>query len=362
MKTLEEARLEYRSHSIRWGFKWALWCACFWGIWYVPGSAIWFEAPYVNMAFETSDELLLSAAVITTLTAITVLISLFVWTGVLHKWEEYGRTFRQMRKISKWFFLAAIFGGPCAIFGSYMAIAFIGGVFAAVAALLYPIVGATIAKLWYHERITTRAAIGIFVIVIGGISVFALGIFEELSGVSEQSNAWLGYLGGAMAAVGWGIEGAVAGRALDVTDPDVGITIRFTAETLYWCLLILPGIMIFTDAPVLQMLADTMNFWAIVWLIFAGFTFGFSYVCWYKSFPLIGVGRGQAIASFYAVFAVFYLTIFTLDFPQWNFILGLVLAITGIFIMFYEDESKMEVIRDIKTTTHIDDKGHLERA
>jgi drug/metabolite transporter (DMT)-like permease len=347
MKTIEQARDEQRTHSIRWGFKWAFWCACFWGLWYVPGSAIWYEVPYVNMGFETSGELLLAAAIITTLTAITVLISLYVWIGTLNKWGEYGRTFRQMKKLSKWFFIAAIFGGPCAIFGSYMAIAFIGGVFAAVAALLYPIVGATIAKLWYHEKITTRTALGIFIIVVGGVSVYAPGIIEEMTGASTQTNAWLGYLGGVMAAVGWGIEGAVAGRALDVTDPDVGITIRFTAETIYWCVLILPGVMIFTDAPVMQMISDTMNLWAIIWLLFAGFTFGFSYVCWYKAFPLIGVGRGQAIASFYGVFAVVYLTIFTLDLPQWNFLLGLGLAIIGGFIMFYEDESKMEVVRDV---------------
>ena len=59
------------------------------------------------------------------------------------------------------------------------------------------------------------------------------------------------------------------------------------------------------------------------------------------------MGRGQAIASFYGVFAVVYLTIFTLDLPQWNFLLGLALAIIGGFIMFYEDESNMEVVRDV---------------
>ena len=361
MKTLEEARLEYRSHSIHWGFKWALFCACFWGLWYVPGSAIWFEAPYVSMAFEEPGELLVAAAIITTLNAITVLISLFVWNVVQHKMGEYRRTFRQMKKLSKWFFLAAIFGGPCAIFGSFMAIAFVGGVFAAVAALLYPIVGATLAKLWYKEKITTRAALGIFVMVIGGITVFAPGIIEEITGASGGSSVWLGYLGGAMAAIGWGIEGAVAGRALDVTDPDVGISIRFTAEVLYWCVLILPGIIIFTDYPVLQIIADTMNFWGIVWLTLAGFTFGYSYVCWYKSFPLIGVGRGQAVASLYGVFAVVFLAIFTLDLPEWNFVVGLVLAVGGGFIMFTEDGSKIEVIRDIGTSSHIDNSGHLER-
>lgn len=355
---VEQARLQYRSNGIRWGFKWALWCAVLWGAWYIPGTALWYEAPYVNMAFEEQGELILAAAVITTFNAIAVLIFLYIWTGVLGKWGEYGRTFRQMRKLSKWYFFAAIFGGPCAIFGSYLAIAYIGPVFAAIAGLLYPIIGATLARLWYNENITTRAALGIFVIVVGGVSIFAPGIMSELSG--GGTGAWLGYVGGAMAAVGWGVEGAIAGRALDVTDPDVGITIRFTAEVLYWIAIVVPLILIFSDAPVGQIILDTFNVKAITWLLLAGITFGFCYVSWYKSFPLIGVGRGQAIASLYGLFAVVFLAIFTLDIPNWNFLLGLALTVTGSFIMFTENQSEMEVMRNVGNPKHADAQGHIE--
>ena len=43
-----------------------------------------------------------------------------------------------------------------------------------------------------------------------------------------------------MTAVGWGLEGAVAGRVMDITDSDVGVTIRYTAEPIYWFLIIIP--------------------------------------------------------------------------------------------------------------------------
>ena len=46
-----------------------------------------------------------------------------------------------------------------------------------------------------------------------------------------------------------------------------------------------------------------------------GLTFGFCYVAWYKSFPLIGVGRGQAIAALYGPFALVWLYVFTLNHP-----------------------------------------------
>lgn len=345
--SLGEARAKFTASSIRWGFMWALWCAVLWGAWYVPGSAVWFEAPYVNLTYETNAEFLLAAAVLTTFNAISVLIFLFVWNGVLGKWGEYGRTIRQMRTISKWFFIGAIFGGPMAIFGSYLAIGYIGGAFAAISALMYPIVGATLARLWYQEKITKRAAIGIFIIMAGGITVYAPGIIGEFTGTGDSG--WLGYLGGAMAALGWGIEGAIAGRGLDVADPDVGITVRFTAEVIYWVALILPSIYLFTDQPVAELVWATFNWGAMGWLILAGVTFAFCYVSWYKSFPLIGVGRGQAIAALYGLFAVIFLAAFTLKFPQWNFLAGLGLFVLGGFVMYTENDEVLEVVRAVST-------------
>ncbi len=342
---LARARTRYRDRSVRWGYIWALWCAVLWGAWYVPGSAVWHELPYAEMAFATPQEFLVAAAVITTFNAVAVLLFLFLWTGALEKWREYGRTLRRFRSLSKWYFLAAVFGGPCGLFGTYLAIGYIGPVFAAVAALLYPIVGATLARLWYRENITARAALGILVIVAGGVTVFAPGILGEVSG--SGTGAWLGYLGGAMAAVGWGVEGAIAGRALDVSDPDVGITIRFTAEAFYWVFIILPLIGLFAEVPVMPIVVATFDSGTLTWLMLGGLAFGFCYVSWYKSFPLIGVGRGQAIAAFYGVFAVVFLAVFTLSFPDWNFLLALALTVTGGFLMITEGSEAIEVVRRV---------------
>ena len=343
MTTMNEARIRHRRRTVRWGYIWALWCAVFWGAWYLPGTAVWSVPPFAAMSFRTSDEFLAAAVVITALNAVGVLIALFIWLASLEKLGEFWRTLRQFRKISIWFFLAAIFGGPCALFGSYLAIGFVGPVFAAVAALLYPIIGASLARLWYNEKITLRAAIGILVIVVGGVSIFVPGIAAETASAGDL--IWIGYLGGAMAAFGWGVEGAVAGRALDITDPDVGITIRFTAEVFYWVFLLLPGFALCFETPVYEVMRATVNFWALVWLSLAGISFGFCYVCWYKSFPLIGVGRGQAIGALYAVFAVIFLAVFAFRFPDWNFLAGLALAVAGSFLMVTEPADIVEVVR-----------------
>lgn len=339
------AKAAFRARSIRWGFIWALWCAVLWGAWYVPGAAIWQEQPFAAMNMDDTRQFLTAAAVITTFNAFAVLIFLFLWLVVLEKFGDFVRTVTRVRKISKWYFAAAVFGGPMAIFGSFLAMGYVGAVFAAIAGLLYPIVGATIARVWYKEKITMRAALGILVIIGGGIAIYAPGILGELSSASTSQASWLGYLGGAMAALGWGIEGAVAGRALDVTDPDCGITVRFTAEVFYWSCLVLPALALFGDIDVIHLILGTLNLKAITWLLLAGITFGFCYVAWYKSFPLIGVGRGQAIAALYGAFAVVFLAAFTLQFPEWNFLVGLTLVVAGAFLMYTEKSDVLEVVR-----------------
>jgi drug/metabolite transporter (DMT)-like permease len=343
MQTLEQLRESYRLKSIRWGFYWALWCALLWGLWYIPGTAVWYEKPFVDLGSSGTSEYLMTAAVITAFSAIAVLFSLYVWLGVLGKIGEYGRTIRRFR-ISKWFYLGAIFGGPCALFGSFLAIGYVGPLFAAIAALMYPVVGASLARLWYHERISQRAAIGIAVILIGGICVYVPGLINELANPSDS--AWLGLLGGLMAAFGWGIEGAIAGHALDVSDPDVGITIRFTGEVFYWLFIIMPLIVIFSDYDIIGLMLASLSFWPLIWILLSGGCFGFCYVAWYKSFPLIGVGRGQAIAAFYGIFAVIFIAIFTLTLPEWYFIIGLILTIIGGALMFTEKSKMLEIIRN----------------
>lgn len=351
MGNYEQAKMKYRAKTIRWGFIWALWTAVLWGAWYVPGTAVWSEIPYVNMAFDSTGQFLQAAAVITAFNAIFVLLFLFVWLGVLQKWGEYVRTIRQFSKISKWYFLGAIFGGPMAIFGSFMAMGYVGAVFAAVSALMYPLVGTLLAYFWYHERITRRAVLGMLLIIAGGAMVYGLGLFEELK---TGGSAWLGYLGGIMAAFGWGIEGAIAGRALDVTDADVGITVRFTAETLYWVVIILPITILFGNGEAGPMISQTINLWAMTWLALAGITFAFCYVSWYKSFPLIGVGRGQAIGDLYGIFAIIFTAIFTLNFPKWNFLIGSLFAIVGGFVMYTEKRDVLEVIRSVPNVSTVE--------
>ncbi len=147
-----------------------------------------------------------------------------------------------------------------------------------------------------------------------------------------------------MAAVGWGIEGAIAGKGLDIAEPDVGITLRFLGENLiYWVILI--PIAAFMGYPILSYAIAAINPLSLLILAFAGITFGFCYVSWYKSFPLIGVGRGQGVANLYGLCAVIFIYLFFGSVPAWTIWVGAAFCIAGSFIMFFEEAGEIESLR-----------------
>lgn len=314
----------------------------------MPSTALWYEHPYVDIAPELQNLRLAATAVMTWVHAIMVFFFLLLWNTVLGKVKDYGRTMVRFRKISKWYALASLCGGPLAIFGSYMAMGFVGPVFAAVTSLFYPVIGAIIARLWYKERISPRAAIGMAIIIFGGMVIYGPGLFGEMGGGNQYT--WLGYIGGIMSAIGWGTEGAVAARAMDVSDPDVGIHCRFSFEILFWGIFILPALGFFTDLPIAQLIIDTVsNPKAMLWIVLASACHAYCYTSFYKSFSLIGVGRGEAIGNLYAVFALIFIAAFTLQLPAWYFVLGLVLTVLGSFVMFSESAESVAQLRDVDT-------------
>lgn len=345
--SLDKALHQHFLRSQRWGFSWAIWTAVLWGAWYVPGTAMWYEEPFVSIDNGDHGMRMAATAVMTWIHAVVVLFFLMIWNGTLGKLGDYGRTIIRFRRISKWYALASLCGGPMAIFGSYMAMGYVGPVFAAITSLFYPVVGAVIARLWYQEKISGRAALGMTIIIMGGVIIYGPGLFGEIN-ISEN-HAWLGYVGGIMSAIGWGAEGAVASRAMDVTDPDVGIQCRFTFEILFWGVLVLPLIFLFTELPVLALLTDMLSSQMVmIWMVLASICHAYCYTSFYKSFSLIGVGRGEAIGNLYGVFAVIFVMLFTLELPEWYFLIGLVVTVSGSFVMFREPAETVSKLREAR--------------
>lgn len=344
---IESFKIKEYKKKVKKGYMWAIFSALLWGIWYIPGTVIWELNPFDTMWGEIGSShgdtvaLIVIAVLISAFSAAMIILTLGVWNLVTGKFKEIKRTAFQFKSCSKWFILAAVCGGPLAIFGSYMAMGFVGGAFAAVASLLFPVVSSIVANRWYGERITRRAAIGIFLIIIGGISIYFGGMVTEMMADGVR---WFGYLGGAMAALGFGLEGAVAGKGIDLAEPDAGLYVRFLAEVILWWAIIIP-ILIILGFPMLTYAIAVFEPLTLLVLVFIGLSFGYCYAACYKAFPLIGVGRGQGVANLYGLCAVVFVLLFIGDFPGWTLLIGGALCLIGSTVMYSENVSE-EAIRD----------------
>jgi drug/metabolite transporter (DMT)-like permease len=110
----------------------------------------------------------------------------------------------------------------------------------------------------------------------------------------------------------------------------------------------------FTDLPIKDLIIGTISHGkAMLWIVLAAACHAYCYTAFYKSFSLIGVGRGEAIGNLYAVFALIFIAAFTLQLPQWYFILGLIVTVAGSFVMFSEPAESVAELRE-----NIDNKSY----
>jgi drug/metabolite transporter (DMT)-like permease len=141
----------------------ALLCAIYWGVWYVPGYAVW-EMPdflpqvMVNMenaGFGGDANYTMACILLCLVNAIIDTLILFIWNGALGKIGELKRTFVEFKAANIYFVYAGICGAG-AVFGTYVAAQFLNPGFAAVAGVLYALVGTIMSVLYLHQKITKR--------------------------------------------------------------------------------------------------------------------------------------------------------------------------------------------------------------
>jgi drug/metabolite transporter (DMT)-like permease len=298
--------------KFRFGIIAALLCAVYWGVWYVPGYAVWempdfLPAAMVNMenaGYDSDVTYTMACILLCLVNAIIDTLILFIWNGALGKMGELKRTFVEFKAANIYFLYAGICGAG-AVFGTYVAAQFLNPGFAAVAGVLYALVGTVMSVLYLHQKVTKRGYIAVVIMIVGAFVLFAGTIF----GGAESSNMTLGIIGGAMCAICWGLEGTFAGKALDYCEPDCGIQLRFFWETVLW--IIVCVVLAISGVPIFSTMASIVTDpYILLVVILLGFSFAWCYVTWYKSFPFIGVARGQAIGSLYAACSIVFMVLF----------------------------------------------------
>lgn len=341
-------RLKNRRKRIKYGYVMALFTCILWAMWYIPGNLMWVISPFADLydvvvvSHGDNVAMIVVAVLISAGNALAGGLMLFLWNAPLRKLKEMKRTIVEFHNVTKYLIIGSVCAGPIAIFGSYLATGFIGAAFAAVACLGYPVVGTLLSATWLGQKISKRAIFAIAVIVCGCISVYLGGLINELASGNVRP---LGYIGGLMAIFGWGLEGAVAAKAMEVAQPDVMFHIRVMSEAGLWWLIIIP-IFLLAGFPFIDYIVMLFtNPVSLMVILVSGLTFGFCNLTWYKSFALIGVGRGQGLAAMNALFALVFIFIFTGVVPQWTLAIGGIVCVIGLLIMFSEDDSNLETLK-----------------
>jgi drug/metabolite transporter (DMT)-like permease len=358
LSDLEAIRKIDHKKKVRIGLIMGLLCALYWGLWYVPGSAVWgldiMVNAKINIAAAKPDldidtVHILACIFLTGLNAIFCAFVLFIWNGALRKLPEFRREFKQVRGASKYFVMAGICGA-CAVLGTYLAASFLSPGFAAIAGLLYPVIGTILSVLYLKQKVSRRGYISILVLLAGGITLYSGSL---ITGGTEGS--LIGIVGGIMAALGWGLEGVCAGKALDVCEPDVGLHLRFVFEAIFWILVM--TVLACTGIPIFDTIGELLDPVTFLVFILLGLSFAWCYVCWYKCFPFLGVARGQAVGSLYAACAVIFLVMFsgpeaalgydsdTMFVIVSTTVLGLVICLFGSYLLASEDTEGMVSLR-----------------
>jgi len=333
-----------KKSRVKWGFIWALVCAVMWGIGYVPLQAIWGIEPLsVLYNFEDPNTGYLVGSYLDAFVQAMMfgIILSIVWVGCTGKFREYKRVFTN-RRILKWLFFGALFGGPLAIFGSALATGYIGATFAASVSLLACVVGALIARIFNHEKFSIKAIIGIIVIVVGGVIILdPVEMINNIMHPAGEGNIALGYIGAIMAVVGWGVEGNLSIRALNITDADASLPVRFSVEFIFWIIIMLPLLLCiigpdkFFDCMIQTFSAGPFLFWMAI----CALSLGFCYAAQYKAFPLIGVGRTLCLCNMYVPVSMIALAFFLGAPLNILLVIGSAIAIIGTFIMYWEKGS-----------------------
>lgn len=348
---LEEQSLKVRKRRVMWGLVWAILCAAFWGIGYVPLDIQWMVPPFNNNAGLTDNAYLIcSIFMAATQAMIYTVIMFLIWAGLTGKFKETVRTIAHA-KFDKSIIMGAVFGGPCAVFGTCLAVGYIGGSFASAMAMMSSLVGAFAGVVYYKEKATIKMAVGLALILIGGLFVLNPSqMIENITHPESPDGIILGYIGGILAAVGWGVEGVFLAKVLDIADADSVIPVRYTLEALIWVIIILPITCIWLGPDLFVNVASqvftSVDF--LAWEAIACFWMGFCYAFMYKAYPLIGVGRTMSFLSFNVVFTFIAEYIFIGHVTGWWIVVGGIIAIIGKLVMYWERTTVTDSARKLE--------------
>lgn len=240
-----------------------------------------------------------------------------IYSAIIGRFGDFVRSINT--KPGRTLIIAAIIGGPLASTAYVVGLQMAGSIIIPIAALNAAI-GAIIGRVIYKQKLTVGMIMGIVICFASAVLIGSTG-FTGGTGFSAQTV--IGILAGLLAAIGWGIEGAVGGYACCMVDYEVAIVIRqLTSGIVNGVILVSLLSVIGGDgigsglALVGQAMTDTASIWLfIIGGIFASFSFKF----WYKGASMCGAALGMGCNGTYAFWG-----------PVWCLVVcGLIFGVDG---------------------------------
>jgi drug/metabolite transporter (DMT)-like permease len=247
------------------------------------------------------------------------------------KWRDYVRTLKT--RPAKGVLLAGIVGGPIGMSGNLLGIHLAGASYAIAITALYPALGALLGVLFLKERIHFRVGIGILLSIAGSIIVGYVppeGNFPDF---------YLGICFSLMAAIAWALEGVVSTYGMDIIDFDIAVGIREISSFLVYLLVVLPLI----GMTGFKILFSTIEYTSFLYIAVAALIGGGSYLSWYRSMNMTGVGRAMGLNVTYALWSVFFGWLLSDLQLTWNLFIGVVVITIGTIVMIGKPEGMANV-------------------
>lgn len=198
---------------------------------------------------------------------------------------------------------AALIGGPIASAAYVVGLQMAGSIVIPITALC-PAIGAILGRILFKQELNKRMMGGIAICVAASFLIGSTSL-----GGDAPAGMFLGVCIALIAALGWGIEGCIAGFGTSMIDYEIGITIRQSVSGLANLFILVPLFGLISGdigiAPRLAIQAfsngPSMMFFAISGL-FAFMSFGF----WYRGNSMCGAALGMACNGTYSFWGPFF--------------------------------------------------------
>jgi len=199
--------------------------------------------------------------------------------------------------------LAALAGGPIAGTAYVAGLQLAGSIIVPITALC-PAIGAILSRIIFKQPLTPRMICGIAICVTASFMIGTTAIGDDV-----PDGYMLGLLIALVAALGWGMEGCVAGYGTLMIDYEIGITIRQTVSGLSNLFILLPlfcimsGNFSLSSELLYQAVTDGA---AMPFFVVSAFFALFAFSLWYKGNCMCGTALGMASNGMYSFWGPFF--------------------------------------------------------